>query len=260
MVRRVLGNIPSIRHVMLDAALDANQRSYGEGVLSEEKIAAIAKEKGGYWKLFGCLYSEKTNCEDQIQLVKSAFAHIEGSQFQLAEDAPPDSYIRHRINIFKGIPNLHEMKWINWLPNGAHLFFSPICPITASDAKQHFELVKKRHREYGFDCFSTFCVGPREMHHICKYTRLGILDSNQTAGCMVYDKNDDNSKRKARQLLRVLIDDAAKLGYGEYRTHLAMMDQVMGVYDFNNHAFLKMCETIKDAIDPSTFFLTADTA
>jgi len=36
-----------------------------------------------------------------------------------------------------------------------------------------------------------------------------------------------------------MIDDAAALGYGEYRTHLALMDQVAGTYNFNDGAIMK---------------------
>jgi len=44
--------------------------------------------------------------------------------------------------------------------------------------------------------------------------------------------------RKAN-VCRDMIDDAAKLGYGEYRTHLALMDQVAATYDFNDGALMK---------------------
>jgi hypothetical protein len=36
-----------------------------------------------------------------------------------------------------------------------------------------------------------------------------------------------------------MIDDAAALGYGEYRTHIALMDQVAGTYAFNDGALMK---------------------
>lgn len=52
-------------------------------------------------------------------------------------------------------------------------------------------------------------------------------------------------------MLRDMIDDAAKLGYGEYRTHLALMDQVAGTYNWNDNALMKFNNTIKDALDPN---------
>jgi hypothetical protein len=48
-----------------------------------------------------------------------------------------------------------------------------------------------------------------------------------------------------------MIDDAAALGYGEYRTHLAFMDQVVGKYNWNDNALMKFNNTLKDALDPN---------
>ena len=44
--------------------------------------------------------------------------------------------------------------------------------------------------------------------------------------------------------------DAAKQGYGEYRAHLDFMDLAAEQYSFNDHAYRRFVETIKDAVDP----------
>ena len=89
--------------------------------------------------------------------------------------------------------------------------------------------------EAGFDFIGTFVVGMREMHHIV---------------CLVFNRDDEDSCRRAHQLISTLIDEAAKRGWGEYRTHLALMDQIAGTYNFNNNAQMKLNETIKNALDP----------
>jgi hypothetical protein len=48
-----------------------------------------------------------------------------------------------------------------------------------------------------------------------------------------------------------MIDDAAKEGYGEYRTHLVLVDQVAGTYSWNDGALMKFNERLKDALDPN---------
>jgi hypothetical protein len=48
-----------------------------------------------------------------------------------------------------------------------------------------------------------------------------------------------------------MIDDAAKEGYGEYRTHLVFMDQVAGTYSWNDRALMKLNERLQDALDPN---------
>ena len=68
--------------------------------------------------------------------------------------------------------------------------------------------------------------------------------------CIVFDRTDPDSKRRAHWLIRTLIKDCAAEGWGEYRTHLALMDQIAETYNFNDNAQMKLNETIKNALDP----------
>jgi 4-cresol dehydrogenase (hydroxylating) len=45
--------------------------------------------------------------------------------------------------------------------------------------------------------------------------------------------------------------EAGKLGYGEYRAHLDFMDLAAEQYSFNDHAYMRFNERIKDALDPN---------
>jgi hypothetical protein len=157
-----------------------------------------------------------------------------------------------------GIPNNSELSWVDWLPNGAHLFFSPISPTSGEDAVKQYQMTAKRCAEFGFDYIGTLVVGLRELHHIvCTKTPSRLANSG-----LVYDKKNDEQRKKAHKLITLLIEDAAKEGYGEYRTHLGihliecanwigLMDQIMNTYNWNNNALLKFNETLKDAIDPN---------
>ena len=55
----------------------------------------------------------------------------------------------------------------------------------------------------------------------------------------------------ARELFNLLVEDAAKAGYGEYRTHLAFMDKIAGTYNWNDGALWKLHHKLKDALDPN---------
>jgi 4-cresol dehydrogenase (hydroxylating) flavoprotein subunit len=46
------------------------------------------------------------------------------------------------------------------------------------------------------------------------------------------------------------VRDAAKQGYGEYGAHLDFMDLAAEQCSFNDHAYRRFTETIKDALDP----------
>ena len=69
-------------------------------------------------------------------------------------------------------------------------------------------------------------------------------------GFPVYRNNPAQNKR-TRDVFDRLIKVAAEHGWGEYRTPPAFQDAVMSTYNFNNHALLRVHETIKDALDPN---------
>jgi hypothetical protein len=42
----------------------------------------------------------------------------------------------------------------------------------------------------------------------------------------------------------------AEHGWSQYRTHLALMDQIADTYRFNGNAWIHLSEAIKNALDP----------
>lgn len=68
--------------------------------------------------------------------------------------------------------------------------------------------------------------------------------------CIVLNRKDPKSKKKAHWLIKTLIADCAEYGWGEYRTHLALMDQIAETYNWNNNAQMRFNETVKNALDP----------
>lgn len=94
---------------------------------------------------------------------------------------------------------------------------------------------RKRCEEAGLDFIGDFTVGMREIHHII---------------CIVFNRKDPESCKKAHWLIKTLIDDCAKHGWGECRTHLAVMDQIAGTYNWNNNIQMRFNETIKNYLGP----------
>lgn len=86
--------------------------------------------------------------------------------------------------------------------------------------------------KYGFDFIGDFVFGMREIHHIVRI-----------------DRKDADSRQRAHDMIRELAREAAENGWGEYRTHLALMDQIAGTYNFNEGALMKLNETITNALD-----------
>lgn len=204
--------------------------------MTDGEMDAIAKKLNlGRWNFYGAVYGPDPVREVMLSVIKGAFLQIPGAKYYEPKDMPDNLVLQTRDKTLQGIPTTVELKWVNWLPNGAHLFFSPIAKVSGDDAVAQYELSRKRSEEAGFDFIGTFVVGMREMHHIV---------------CIIFDRKDPDSRRRAHWLISTLIDDAAKRGWGEYRTHIAMMDQIARTYSFNDNAQMRLNEKIKECLDP----------
>jgi hypothetical protein len=238
----ILGNIPQLRHVAQELNVTGLPKSHfygGSDPIPRDVIREQASQMpcgDCSWVFYGTQYGDEASIKTQLKTIKSAFATITGSKFFLPSDLPPDHYIHSRALVCSGVPVLRELDWLNWKPNGAHLFFSPITPTKRADALTVHYINIRLHKKYNFDLFPTLCVAGREMHYITN---------------IIYDRSSADEKRRAAGLMRELIVETAKQGYGEYRTHLLFADQVAGTYSWGNNALMRFNETIKDALDPN---------
>lgn len=188
------------------------------------------------WILYICVYGPPLIRDAHIHTIKEEFLRIPGSKIMFPDETPMNSYLRSRVKIYTGRPDLRELDWVMWLPNGSHTAFSPISPLTGKDAMRQYNMTKRIHEKWGFDYFPSFCPGWREMHHI---------------DMIIYDRGRPESIRNARAMLSELIAEGAKEGFGEYRTHLSQQDRVMSVFNYNNGALLNFNNVVKNAIDPN---------
>jgi 4-cresol dehydrogenase (hydroxylating) len=194
------------------------------------------------WNMWFGLYGSAARVATDFDAVERAFSTIEGVDIKStsypgdvgADDVDP----RHRTR--SGIPSMnaeHMTEWRERTPGtGAHTCFSPVVPLRGSDAMRAAEMVRRRSEQYGFDYLGVFLAGRRYMNHVVE---------------LVWDGSDAEQTSAIRELFGVLIEDASAEGYCEYRTHLAFMDLVAQQFDFNDHALLRLQETIKDALDPN---------
>ncbi|KAH7393281.1 glycolate oxidase [Cadophora sp. MPI-SDFR-AT-0126] len=241
-LKRILGNIPQLRHAIQELAVTGKPRTNwytGSGRFPRDVVREGVKALpvGDIsWVFYGTQYGDAASIKSQLDIIKSEFSKIRGSKFMLPSELPADHYIHSRVNVCSGVPVLKELDWLNWKPNAAHLFFSPITPTDSKNARTIHNLIDKLHQKWGFDTFPTLCVAGREMHYIAN---------------IVYDRADEDEKRRARGLMREMIAAAAKEGFGEYRTHILFADQVAETYGWGGGALRKFNETIKDALDPN---------
>jgi FAD/FMN-containing dehydrogenase len=240
--QRILGNIPQLRHVIQELNITGRSKAEfhsGSGPLTRDEVrqAASALPLGDCaWVFYGTQYGPPETITAQLELIQSAFAAIPGSRLFLPKDVPDSHYLHSRALVCAGVPVLTELAWLNWMPNGAHLFFSPIAPTRGKDARTIHEVVSRAHDRHGFDLFPTLCVAGREIHYIAN---------------IIYDRASPDMKRRAVRLMRDMIAECAALGFGEYRTHLLFADQVARTYSWGDQALMRFNETLKDALDPN---------
>ena len=241
----------------------------GEGKIPEEVIEReVSKLPCGKcaWLYYGMSYGPPHIRAYKLDIIAKEFSRISGARRVDPKTIPRDNYFWSRDNIASGTPDLEELLWCNWVPNGSHIAFSPVSPIRGKDAEALMELARRNHTRHNIDLFPAFCVGLREMHLIVE---------------IVFDKTKAEARKAAMDCMRGMVDDAAKLGYGEYvilhshfhtthflafheahsnsntdtacryRTHLALMDQVARTYNWNDNALMKFNERLKDALDPN---------
>ncbi|KAJ3546566.1 hypothetical protein NM208_g1938 [Fusarium decemcellulare] len=241
-IRNILENVAQLKHCIQEIAAVGRPRSdfyQGDGVIPMDIVRQeLRKLPCGEctWIYYGTAYGPEQIRRPKLDIIHSEFMKVPGACRIDPAAIPEDSYFWARHRVASGIPDLHELAWLNWLPNGAHVFFSPVSAIRGRDAVKLLEIAKRRHKEAGLDIFPAYCIGLREMHLIVN---------------IVYDRGNPASRKAATECMNNMIDDAAKEGYGEYRTHLIFQDRVMNTYSWNSNAVTKFNSKLKDALDPA---------
>ncbi len=239
-VGAVIQNAATIRSLLLVAAINATRSQYYNkpGPVPDSVLRRIMADQDiGMWNIYGALYGPPPVMDTLWTVIRDSFARIPGVKFYFLEDRKRDNdLLIGRADAMRGVPRLSEFSFIDWTGGGGHIGFSPVSPIRGAEAMKQYTMVRDRMHEYGFDYMSIFAIGWRELHHVVE---------------LLFDRRDPAIKRKADELFRSLVRDAAKAGYGEYRTHISYMDDIAATYSWNDHALMKLNQTIKDALDPN---------
>lgn len=211
----------------------------GEGLLPEDVGASIRSQLGiGWWNSQLNFYGAEKVIRAKFEVVADALAA------QLSQR--PEPRLWRQGDDFgashAGIPSTRDMAMIDWYGGrGGHLGFSPILPADGARAQAQFESTRARFEAAGIDYYGAFSVGAR-----------AIININE----ILYDRDNARMARAVPQLMDTLIADAAKQGYGEYRTHIDAMDTVAATQNYGADAsgmgaMGRLNGVLKDALDPN---------
>ncbi len=235
----VIPNAAVVVDLVLEAAISVTKAQYytGKGPMPDSARRTMMTDLDlGAWNFYGALYGPDRLMDNNWALIRDTFSRIPGVRFHTEEQRGHEPAFAYRAKLMRGIPNMTEFSYVNWIPNGGHVAFAPMAPVNGATALKQYLLVKNRTNEYGFDYLGEYIVAWRDMYHIF---------------VPVFDRDDPQQRRRLYELLSLLVEEAAAAGYGEYRTHLDLMDQIAGTYSWNDNALLRFHQRLKDSLDPA---------
>ncbi|KAF2702919.1 vanillyl alcohol oxidase [Pleomassaria siparia CBS 279.74] len=221
------------------------------GPIPEWRIKELQKQLDmGYWNVKFGLYGAKDVIQAHFDELKKIIARkapegrLTGHIFSAldGETLDPASVPDPHGGFFVGMPSLWSLPMVKFrLPKsgggiGAHLDYSPIIPSDGAAILAWVKLAKEICEAESFDLFCDFFMHERHV----------VL-----VNMMTFDKTNVAHRQSVEAIFRNLFQEGRKRGYSKYRSHINTMDLVADLYDFNDHAYRRFVETIKDALDPN---------
>jgi FAD/FMN-containing dehydrogenase len=232
----------------LDSPLLSYRVSKGGGVvdlpgdISVAELERVGREQNiPYWSAELHFYGPAKVVDLQWEYAKEKFAAIPGATFKEGrsyrfpvELKDSDDVLRQAL----GIPNLQVFGFLG--KTQGHMDFSPIIPMSGEAVFEALKVLGEVYHDLGVAPQNQFislpwAFFPRAFVFLFGFPIMHDVEFN----------------KRNREVFRRLIKACAEHGWGEYRTHIAYMDDVANVYSYNNHALLRFHETIKDALDPN---------
>lgn len=238
----VINGIPNMRNA-LGAAVIGSRRSdwyEGPGPIPDSVLRTIMREKDvGWWHLQYAIYGRESVVRAQCAIADGAFAAIPGARVTsrvVAGEAltSPD---RGGGGSRAALPSLNALGIVDWRGgSGGHIDFSPVFPPVGRDALALHRKCRSIIEQGGQDYMGTAYNFGRSMALIC---------------AIVFNRDDEAETARVRAMFARLIREVGAMGYGEYRTHIRYMDEVAGLYGWNEGALGRFNARIKDALDPA---------
>ncbi|KAH8900835.1 glycolate oxidase [Thozetella sp. PMI_491] len=220
------------------------------------RLREIQAELGiGYWVAKFGLYGAKGILQAQFDEVKrvleqeipsgrlrnSLFEGEDGKLLEASAVSGPHG------GVYVGLPGMINLQFVDYLTPkdgsgiGGHGAYSPILPLDGNTVLDWAKEARKIYESHGFDLISDFFIDQRHSVSVCM---------------LFFDKTNPKQRAASDKLLHALFEEGARRGFSKYRSHVAYMgliqlDMAAGMFDFNNHAYRRFVEALKDSLDPN---------
>jgi 4-cresol dehydrogenase (hydroxylating) len=208
---------------------------------STPELDRLARERAlPYWSAEFRFWGPPKVIDAQWDYVKEKFGAIPGSTFADGRRYVFPADVDQNdptLTVALGIPTLGVF---GLLQGGGHLGFSPIIPMTGEAVFRAQRAFGRLYAELALPAANQFAALPWSYNPRALVLLFGLPMTR-----------DREQNRQSREIFERLVDVSAENGWAEYRTHIAFMDKVAEMYDFNDHAMRRFHETLKDAVDPN---------
>jgi 4-cresol dehydrogenase (hydroxylating) len=243
MIDGTISNQPMIINAVCAASAFGERKQWYDGAdsIPEEVLDRIAATPGfGRWVMRFAVQGDAPVVAHNRAKIEKALTSIPGGSVMFEEydgHNLPEMTNPHHV-VQAGIPSMALDQMTRWYggEEGGHIGFSCAMPIAGKDGIAIRDLTRKVLNERNLDYSAAIIVTQRAMIHVA---------------LIVFDTKNEAQTREAYAATKAMLEPAARLGYGEYRSHVDFMDEVAALYDFNNNAQRRFAEKIKDCIDPN---------
>lgn len=237
----IFGEQTALDHFSLeDAPLSAILRSGAQP--TDDDLAGFRERQGlGAWNVRTAVYAQSdAAAEAALETIRGAWSVIAGSRVRVEGRYRPHEYDQLTTvssQVSAGIPTV-ELRG-SWPIGLGHINISPVVPMEGHRVRRIFErgaaFLQSQDAVRG-GIGAVFVMGAR--------TAVIVF-------AIVFDATNEAESRRAYEVGGQLLDLCADEGYSEYRTHITYMDRLASKLSYNNHAYQRFCETLKDAVDPN---------
>ncbi|CAB4934004.1 unannotated protein [freshwater metagenome] len=242
---RTIEGVPVMYNTLLAASAMSKRTQWYEGddPIPDDIIDHVAKElQVGRFGLRFALFGDEQVVEYNWEKCRKAFETVPGADVWSTKCAGKDiPNLEHPgERTAGGIPGMTALNQTYWYSeeHGGHIGAAPAVPLTGEEFyKSHLLMREVVEKEAGVDYMAGIPI-------INARTVLPIA-------CITYDTTNEEQSRDSYEAAKLLITRLAENGYGEYRTHIDTMDHSQATFSWNDNAYLRFVEKLKDAVDPN---------
>ncbi|KAL4889332.1 hypothetical protein BDV59DRAFT_195747 [Aspergillus ambiguus] len=223
----------------------------GSGPIPDWRVKELQEEFGlGYWTARFGLYGPRRVVQAHFDEIKDVLAKkaptgkLDGKLF-VGEDGKlldASSIPFEHGSVLAGVPSLFSLPLMSWpikqdgLGKPAHGDYAPIIPSSGKRVLEWLQVAKPIYESAGLELMADFFMHER---HI-------IL-----TGMYSFDQQNPLAREAVHRLYMDLHEESKRRGYGMYRGHIQHMDSIASLNDFNDHAYARFVEKLKDTVDPN---------